>query len=74
MRAEITVAVKKLCCSGCKENHFYSLPLEQAEASIFTSPDDISTSPQKLFDEQNRFHSFSVIRIPQKTSLALRAS
>ena len=34
----------------------------------FTSPD------VKLFDEQNLFHSSSVIRISQKTSLARRAS
>ena len=24
-----------LACSGCKENHFYSLPFGQAEASIY---------------------------------------
>ena len=30
---------------GCKENHFYSLPFIQAEASIY-QPDIISTSPK----------------------------
>ena len=32
----------------------------------FTSPDVISTSPKNLFDQQNWFHSSSVIRILQK--------
>ena len=32
--------------AGCKENHFYSLPFGQAEATVaLTSPDVISTSP-----------------------------
>ena len=30
--------------------------------------------PQKFFDEQNWFHSSSVVPIPQKTSLARRVS
>ena len=40
----------------------------------YTSPNVISTSPKNIFDEQNWFHSSSVICIPQKTSLACRAS
>ena len=32
--------------AGCKENHFYSLPFGQAEATVaLTGPDVISTSP-----------------------------
>ena len=33
---------------------------------IYYSPNIISTSPQKVFDKQNWFHSSSVIWIPQK--------
>ena len=36
--------------SGCKENHFYSLPFGQAEAA-FTCPDVISTSLTELVSE-----------------------
>ena len=60
------------CPTGCKENHFYSLPFGQAETA-FTSPDIILLA-QKLLDQQNWFHSFSDIWIPQKTSLAHQAS
>ena len=38
--------------TGCKENHFYSLPFRQAEASIY-QPRRHFNQPQKLFDEQN---------------------
>ena len=37
---------------GCKENHFYSLPFGQAEASIY-QPRRHFNQPQKLFDQQN---------------------
>ena len=36
--------------AGCKENHFYSLPFGQAEATVaLTSPDVISTSPNAFW-------------------------
>ena len=50
----------------CKENHFYSLPFRQAEASIYQRRCHFN-QPQKLFDQQNRLHSSSVIGIPQKS-------
>ena len=34
--------------TGCKENHFYSLPFRQAEGKIYYSPNIISTSPKKV--------------------------
>ena len=36
---------------GCKENHFYSLPFGQAEASIY-QPRRHFNQPQKRFDQQ----------------------
>ena len=59
--------------SGCKESHFKSLPFGKAEASIYY-PKRHFNQPQKHFDEQNWFHSSSVIWILQKTSLAHPAS
>ena len=38
------VSSTKIILHRCKENRFYSLPLGQAEASIY-SPNVISTSP-----------------------------
>ena len=39
-------------CPRCKENHFYSLPFRQAEASTY-QPRCHFNQPRKLFDEQN---------------------
>ena len=40
-------------CSGCKENHFYSLPFGQAEASIYYSPDVIAELISQFFCYSN---------------------
>ena len=58
--------------SRCKENHFYSLPFGKLKLA-FTSPDVISTSPKSFLMSRIDF-TVLVIRIPQNTSLARRAS
>ena len=45
-----------MCYTGCKENHFYSLPCGQAEATIYW-PRRCFILPQKLRDEQNQLIS-----------------
>ena len=41
--------------TGCKENHFYSLPFRQAQKLAFTSPDVISTSPKSFLTSRIDF-------------------
>ena len=60
---------------GCKENPFYSAwhSGKLKLALILLAQTSFQLAQKTFFDEQNWFHSSSIIRIPQKTSLARRA-
>ena len=54
--------------TGCKENHFYSLPFRQAEAN----PAVISTSPESFLTNRIDFTVLSLFKLLKKHHLPFR--
>ena len=53
--------------AGCKENHFYSLPFGQAEASIYYSPDVIAELISQFFCYSNSSKNITCLSGKLKT-------
>ena len=58
---------------GCKENHFYSLPFRQAEASIY-QPDIISTGPKNFLTSRIGHLHYDIILLLRPESFRVLLS